>query len=205
MGNIDRIDQATLFLVRHGRTALNTAGALRGRIDQPLDETGKQEAARLADLFAESGLALVVASPLRRATATAFFLAQSCGRTVLEDKALADRDYGPWNGASVEEVTGRFGSVEEAPGVEPWSMLQTRVLDAVLAAVKLTRGQPVAIVAHEAVNGAALCGLVPALGRAHLLSQPTGCWNELRYDAGSWEARVLGAVPGDGRVPTRIE
>jgi probable phosphoglycerate mutase len=201
MGNFDRIDRATVFLLRHGRTALNAAGALRGRVDTPLDEVGRQEAARLAELFADSELAMVVTSPLRRATGTAAALAARRGTTVLEDNSLADRDYGPWNGASVVEVSERFGSVEDAPGVEPWLDVRERTLDAVLAAVRLARGRPVAIVAHEAVNLAVLGGLHQTLARAHIPPQPTGCWNEVRLAAGSWEAVVMSALPGDGRVP----
>ncbi len=75
MGKLDRIDRATIFLLRHGRTALNADGALRGRVDTPLGTVGRQQAARLADLFADSGLTSVVSSPLRRATATATPLA----------------------------------------------------------------------------------------------------------------------------------
>jgi broad specificity phosphatase PhoE len=201
MGNFDRIDRATVFLLRHGRTALNAAGALRGRVDTPLDEVGRQEAARLAELFADSGLVLVVASPLRRATGTAAALAARCSTTVLADNSLADRDYGPWNGASLIDVSERFGSIEEAPGVEPWLDLRERTLNAVFAAVKLARGQPVAIVAHEAVNLAVLGGLLPTLTHARIPHQPTGCWNEVRLGAGSWVAVVMGATPGDGLVP----
>ena len=39
-----------LILVRHGRTALNAAGKLQGRIDEPLDEVGREQARRVAAL-----------------------------------------------------------------------------------------------------------------------------------------------------------
>ncbi|MGH2843820.1 MAG: histidine phosphatase family protein, partial [Solirubrobacteraceae bacterium] len=42
----------TVFLVRHGRTALNAAGVLRGHLDPPLDDVGVEEAGRLGELFA---------------------------------------------------------------------------------------------------------------------------------------------------------
>ena len=35
-----------LILVRHGRTALNAARKLQGRIDEPLDEVGREQARR---------------------------------------------------------------------------------------------------------------------------------------------------------------
>ena len=43
---------ATVYLVRHGRTALNAAGALRGHIDASFDRLGRKEAEHLAHLFA---------------------------------------------------------------------------------------------------------------------------------------------------------
>ncbi|HZD66517.1 MAG TPA: histidine phosphatase family protein, partial [Acidimicrobiales bacterium] len=174
-----------MFLIRHGRTELNAAGALRGRMDVALDEVGEEEARRLGALFAASGVALVISSPLRRARATAAAVAEAAGLSVLEDQALADRDYGPWNGAAEAEVVERFGSVEAAPGVEAWSDFAARVLGPVEAAATRAGGRPVALVAHEAVNRAILVGLVPALGAPGDLPQPTGCWNELALKGGS--------------------
>ncbi|MBO0747342.1 MAG: histidine phosphatase family protein, partial [Acidimicrobiaceae bacterium] len=55
-----------LYLARHGRTPLNAAGVLRGRLDPPLDEEGRAEAARLGSALGGVGVRLVVASPLQR-------------------------------------------------------------------------------------------------------------------------------------------
>ncbi len=54
----------TVLVIRHGRTALNADGALRGRVDVPLDEVGLAEAAQLGDLFEPVPLTVVVCSPL---------------------------------------------------------------------------------------------------------------------------------------------
>src|SRR6266498_2992061 len=69
----------TVFVIRHGRTALNADGALRGRVDVPLDEVGLAEAARLGDLFEPVPLMVVVCSPLLRARQTAAPIANSTG------------------------------------------------------------------------------------------------------------------------------
>lgn len=57
---------ATVYMVRHGRTALNAAGLLRGQLDPPLDRVGRLEAAQLAAVFVHREIEVVVASPLRR-------------------------------------------------------------------------------------------------------------------------------------------
>ncbi len=56
---------AIVFLVRHGRTPLNAAGVLRGRIDTPLDHVGRAEARALGDVFHGVSISGVVTSPLR--------------------------------------------------------------------------------------------------------------------------------------------
>src|SRR6266511_4128686 len=64
-----------VYLVRHGRTPLNAAGLLRGRLDPPLDDTGAQEAAALGRVFQGVTAASVFSSPLVRARQTAAAIA----------------------------------------------------------------------------------------------------------------------------------
>src|SRR6266571_7551936 len=88
----------TVLVIRHGRTALNADGALRGRVDVPLDEVGLAEAARLGDLFEPVPLMVVVCSPLLRARQTAAPIANSTGAAVRIEEAFTDRDVGGWSG-----------------------------------------------------------------------------------------------------------
>ena len=60
-----------VFLARHGQTALNAQGRLRGLSDPPLDEVGIAEATRLAAALASKHPTAVICSPLQRAVATA--------------------------------------------------------------------------------------------------------------------------------------
>jgi hypothetical protein len=73
---------AVVYLVRHGRTALNAGGLLRGRSDPALDEVGCGEAAALGGLLRDVELAGVVTSPLLRARQTAEAIAVASGCTV---------------------------------------------------------------------------------------------------------------------------
>jgi broad specificity phosphatase PhoE len=112
------------YLSRHGRTALNADGVLRGRLDPPLDAVGRSEPAALGARFRDVGLAVVVISPLRRARQTDAVIMQLTGAGLTVRDALADRGYGPWAGTRASEVVGRFGSLDVASGVEPspaWS------------------------------------------------------------------------------------
>lgn len=186
---------STVYLLRHGRTALNAAGSLRGRLDVPLDEVGHGQAEALADLLRAVPLALIVTSPLIRCRVTAAAVAAATGTPLRDDVRFADRDYGPWAGQPVEAVRDRFGSIEGAPGIEPVESLRSRVVDAFLKAVDASDG-PLAIVGHDAVNRCllgAVCGLDP-----ETIGQRPGCWNRLERDSHRvWTATVVDGLPGD--------
>ena len=190
-----------VYLVRHGRTPLNAEGVLRGRLDPPLDDAGRAEAADLGDLFVDVPLAAVVASPLSRARETAEPIAAATRAPLDVDPALTDRDYGPWAGTRQDEVECRFGSLDAAPGVEPAEAFAARVANALNRLADRWAPGPIAVVAHEAVNRHALARLVPDLGPPSDIRQHTGCWNRLERASGSWRAPIVDGIPGDGRQP----
>lgn len=92
-----------IVLVRHGRTALNAAGRLQGRVDEPLDEVGRQQAQRLATrlvpLLGDDDL--VISSPLVRARATAAAL----GRDADVDERWIEMSYGVFDGLPQGDVS----------------------------------------------------------------------------------------------------
>jgi broad specificity phosphatase PhoE len=79
---------------RHGQTALNAGGRLRGLSDPPLD-VGVAEVARLADSLAGKGPTVVVSRPLQRTVATAGAIGSATHIPVAVDVRLTDRDHGP--------------------------------------------------------------------------------------------------------------
>ena len=58
-----------LILVRHGRTEANAGGLLQGRLDLPLDDLGRAQAAAAGKAL--TGASRVVSSPLLRTRQTA--------------------------------------------------------------------------------------------------------------------------------------
>lgn len=185
----------TVLLGRHGRTALNAAGVLRGRLDPPLDETGQLEAQALAHALVPWRPERVVASPRQRAQQTAAAVAGALGLVVQIDPRLDDRDYGPWAGRPADELVARFGSLDAAPGVEPVAAVVLRAQRALTEAAEEAAGGTVVLVAHDVVNRLLLCSLDPSLGEPDHLPQPTGCFNVLERVAGRWRVDVVGRVP----------
>jgi broad specificity phosphatase PhoE len=180
-----------VFLARHGRTALNAEGRLRGLSDPPLDEVGIAEVERLAEALAPKHPTAVICSPLQRAVATAKAIGAASGAPVTVDARLNDRDYGPMTGHLRDEVERQYGSVDQAPGVEPLEALATRARQAFFEVVADYGAGPLVIVSHDAFNRALLGQLDPALRD---IRQRTACWNQLSLIDGAWRVDAYDLV-----------
>ncbi|CAM5214241.1 MULTISPECIES: histidine phosphatase family protein [Alcaligenaceae] len=191
-----------LYLIRHGQTAYNRDDRLRGHADPELTDLGYEQAEALGRIFAGVMLSRVVSSPLRRALDTARPIACAAGVPVEMDDDLNDRDYGRWTGASRAAVLQQFGSVDAAPGVEPWDTLCGRVMRAFWSMLETSTGPAFAMVGHDATNRVLLTGLVNELkGKAGRIHQDNGCWNRLDWNGHRWVLAVLNAVPQDHQHP----
>lgn len=177
----DRIGH--LYLVRHGQTALNAEGRLRGLANPPLDEAGIAEANRVARVLAPKHPRAVVSSPLDRAVHTAHILAEAAGVTPVTDDRLNDRDYGPQTGLVKSDVVARWGSVDDAPGVEPLQDVLARARPALDSLLDAWAGGPVVVVTHDAV----IRPLIASIDQTRTdLIVATGSWHELVRADGVW-------------------
>jgi broad specificity phosphatase PhoE len=181
-----------VYLARHGRIVLNVDDRLRGLSDPPLDDVGIAEAARLAEVLATKHPRMVISSPLQRAVATARAIGSSAGAPVVVDRRLNDRDYGPWTGQPRHEVVRRYGSVDDAPGVEPLTDVASRVRVAFEQLITQYDSGPLVMVSHDAVNRALLVQLDPSLTD---VGQRTACWNQLSYIDGAWRVDAYDLKP----------
>jgi len=96
---------ARLLLIRHAPTEWNAAGRIQGRSDEPLSQTGREEAAgwRLPAFAADWP---VYCSPLGRARETA----ASMGLTVQVEAALIEMAWGAWEGEILSDLRRRLGT-----------------------------------------------------------------------------------------------
>jgi broad specificity phosphatase PhoE len=87
-----------LFLVRHGQSTWNAQGRIQGWADPPLDETGHEQARRLALRLAaeEHGVSAIYSSPLLRARQTAEAVGLALELTVQTDDRLKENDSLPF-------------------------------------------------------------------------------------------------------------
>lgn len=188
----------TVYLARHGRTVLNASGRLRGRLDPELDDVGRQEAVALAEALAPFHPGLVVTSPLRRAVETGRAVAEACHLVPETMAGFVDRDYATWAGQPAAEVEARWGSIDQAPGVEPASQVQARAIAALGAVAAKAGAGPAVVVAHDAVNRLVLVALAPERWSSHRdVPQPTGCFNVLVGAGRDWRVDRAGVLPED--------
>jgi broad specificity phosphatase PhoE len=179
-------DVTRIYLVRHGRTALNAAGVIRGHLDPALDSVGHRQASALGDTLFPHKLQLVIASPLKRAVETAWGIASRADLDVETDSRLIDRDYGSWAGRARDDVIARYGSLDAAPGVEAQSEVLARAMGALGDARRRVEGGAAVVVSHDAVNSVLLRALDRRLEDVTTVPQDTGCFNVIEYRDHTW-------------------
>jgi 2,3-bisphosphoglycerate-dependent phosphoglycerate mutase len=107
-------DAYRLVLLRHGRSEWNAKNLFTGWVDVGLDDTGRAEAARGADLLRERDLRpdVVHTSVLRRAIQTANICLDGIDRLWLPVRRswrLNERHYGALQGKDKKETLAEFG------------------------------------------------------------------------------------------------
>lgn len=94
----------TLFLIRHGLTAV-TGKTLYGRTPGvPLDDRGAAQAEALSERFAAIRLTAVYSSPLDRCMQTMAPLAERHHLDVVPREGLVEMDVGTWTGRPLAQV-----------------------------------------------------------------------------------------------------
>jgi broad specificity phosphatase PhoE len=165
-----------VVLVRHGETEWSRAGKHTGRTDIPLTERGRQEAETVGLELRGRRFALVLTSPLARASETCRLA--GLGELAEQRDELMEWDYGAYEGRETIDIR------KERPGWTLWrdgvpegetiAQIQARV-DRVIAELRSVAGDA-AVFAHGhllRVLAARWLGLEPAAGRLFALDPAT--------------------------------
>ena len=137
-----------MILVRHGRTALNASGLLQGQVEEPLDEVGRAQAARVAAALPMAGR--LVASPLRRTVETAEAIAPD----IEVDERFIELDYGEFEGRPVADIPlstwteWRRDPEFAPPGGESLRQLAERVVPALVELSGAAMHEDIIVVTH---------------------------------------------------------
>ena len=96
-------NDATFYILRHGQSEGNATMTFQGRMDYPLDAKGVGQARAAAAWLAGKSVDAIVASPLRRASATASIIAEACGLgDPLILPSLVEVDVGVFSGVDMQ-------------------------------------------------------------------------------------------------------
>jgi len=162
-----RTGAAELHVVRHADAVPDSDDAFKVYDDyeaHPLSARGRAQAEAVAERLAESGLAAVYSSPVRRALETAEAIASVAGLEVGIEPGITEisigatgdtmalRDRLPW----LAMVAIRDGSWATIPGTEPSAGVRARMLAALDAIAARHPGARVAVVSHAGAINAAL-------------------------------------------------
>ena len=163
-----------LLFVRHGETDWNLEKRYQGRSDLSLNETGRRQAAEVAEKLLNNSVRSIYSSTLARAKETADIIGERLNLPVYEDERLVELDFGRWEGLTFTEIYDayrqEFSDWYESPfhvttpDGESLSQLLNRVLPAVQALNQRHSGHPsdtVVIVTHGAVIKALLAHFTP--------------------------------------------
>jgi broad specificity phosphatase PhoE len=149
----------------------------------------------LGDVLAGENLERIISSPLQRAVTTASEVARRAGLEVEVDPRFIDRDYGPWAGRPKDQVIARWGSLDDAPEIEPERAVLTRSMDGLDDASRHMSRGTLLVVSHDAVNRLLLTALDARLGEAETVPQDTGCFNVLQRRGDEWAVLSINNTP----------
>jgi len=190
------------ILVRHGQTEWNLVERYRGRADIALNDTGREQARRIAQRLVGEPIVAVYAGPLRRTLATAEPIAAAKGLSVQLLTGLIDIDFGVWQGLTPDEVAVRYPGDYDLwlnqpdqvhfPGGESLRQVRDRAMSAVRALAEKYAGETVVLVSHKIVNKVILCAVLGlSEGAIWRIEQDNAAINRFEFQDGAWLVQSL--------------
>lgn len=185
----------SLDLLRHGVT--ETADIFRGRVEDPLAETGWEQMRTATN---DGYWQHIISSPLARCREFAVHLGVENGCDVVIDPRLQEYNFGDWDGErydavmahSEQEVKQFFEDPynHTPPGGEKFNDFHQRVVEGYQHALKMARNDNVIVITHGGVILSILAELL-GLDRVHgRIDVPYACITTIK--------------PGDKGVPARL-
>lgn len=120
-----------LYLIRHGQTDWNAERRLQGQKDIPLNDIGREQAARngreLAKILTKPESFDFVSSPLGRTRETMEIVRRNMGlepQTYSMDKRLLEISFGDWEGQTFEELSVDHQELVAERHANKWNFMQ---------------------------------------------------------------------------------
>lgn len=160
-----------LLLIRHGEVLSNRELRYVGSRDEPLADSGIQQAERLAAALSALPVQAIYSSPLSRARETGRRIAEARDVPLRLEPRLREQSFGEWEGLSRAEVMASDAERllrweadlgTSPPGGDSLESVQTRMLEFVGDLARDHPGEWVALVSHVGPIKALLCAALGA-------------------------------------------
>jgi len=191
------VTKTHIQLIRHGETDWNLNNRYQGTSDVPLNDTGRRQAAALAEAMRGESWDLIVSSPLSRAYETAKAVAGAIDipeDEIVTDARVQERAYGKAEGLTLVER-------EEAwpegnwPGLEEWESVAHRAMETIGELAATRAGQRILVVCH----GGLINSLLATISRGEVGTGKTVILNtsrtDLFHEGETWSIGEISAVP----------
>lgn len=127
-------------MIRHGETDYNRRRMMQGHSEQPLNDLGIQQAARLARRLGDFPIERIYSSDIRRAVMTSAIIAARLDRPILYEPLLRERDPGELTHQPYERTMEFFTDPDfNPPGGETQAVFDARVAAAFARLAELER------------------------------------------------------------------
>ncbi len=145
-----------IYLTRHGQTTGDLENRYGGDYDDHLTDLGKQQSSQLADVLADKGIDLLLASPRIRAQETATLIAKKLGLATRTVEDFRERNgYGILTGMTKDEALKTYPDQVEilknvhaaVEGAEEYEPFQKRITNA-LESLRREQADKIAVVTH---------------------------------------------------------
>lgn len=154
-----------LAIVRHGETDYNFNRLIQGRMDNPLNQNGRNQASSLSEILINLNeeFDALGSSPLIRASETAKIIGENLNLPIsFLDERFVERDFGKFDGMSIDEAMPFISSNKnESKDYEYNEALEKRIFNGVIDLYQYYHGKKVLLVAHSHVIKALLVQIDP--------------------------------------------
>lgn len=179
-----------IFLMRHAQTQANKNFIVQGRMDNPLNEDGEDQAIKAGEYFKENniGFDLVVSSPLKRAykTATLIMKGMVFHHPIIIDKELIERNFGDYDGKEINDDYYYLIKRGLVPNMETNAILESRVFNGLKDICERFPDKRILVVTHSHVIKAVLTKLVTDFTYQSTLYNCS--LTKMQFDAGEFKA-----------------
>ena len=196
------------LLVRHGETEWNRQGRFQGKIDVPLNETGKKQSQKAGEFLASVPIDLAISSPMLRPKETAEIILGDRSIELQLEPDFSEISHGLWEGKLEAEIEQMYpGELEkwrttpelvQMPEGENLQQVWDRAIAAwedMVQRLSASDAKTCLVVAHDATNKVILCyllGLEPA--DFWKIKQGNGAVTAIDYPQGASGMPVLQAM-----------